>query len=78
MEFVTCPICDIKIPLLKDSKIRFCDCKILAVDSAVEFTRIIGNVLNKEDKDYYEWEIKEAVVLDVLRKQYKLRKINKI
>lgn len=53
----TCPICEMTIPIIPDSQLRYCKCKALGVDCASNIegdTRFLG-IMSTEDPHFAGW-----------------------
>lgn len=72
-KFYTCPICETKVPIIMDSKMRLCDCKKFGVDCAKEYTRFIGYV-PMEDPGYELWYQRSEPVITALKIEYQKKK----
>jgi len=76
MKHYTCPICDDKIPLIPDGRLKKCACDALGVDCTDLYIRTLG-VYPKEDDNYDIWYESRKETIEKLRELYK-SKIDKI
>lgn len=74
MEHYTCPICDTKIEIILDGKLRSCQCSVLSIDCTYDYKRFIG-AIPLESNDYDEWYNKNKFVVEKMRQNYKLNKV---
>lgn len=60
---ILCPICETKIELIPDGKLRYCQCQLLGVDHTNEYTRYLGiNPYHQYDKNIIK-EIRKCLKL---------------
>lgn len=70
MEHYTCPICDTKIEIILDGKLRSCQCSVLSIDCTKDYNRFIGTV-PLESINYNEYYEKNKSIIEKMRQKYK-------